>query len=227
LSEERARSIPPVCDNCGHVISSNETKANDQVSRHYKYGMWAFAASVIGLHLFFSQWGGYTLEVRWLQVFGGNGSQERLAQICLETFQYDCVEKHYMAMATQDGKHWLTLGKFQMSRQNYKGATDSFRTYLSQNEDPNKDITFLYARSLSEIGQIDEAAKYYEEIIRSRTDVIPITATQKYVEMLVKAQRWGDAQKIIEEVRKRGENGKDFMQQQYTEITARVRGEKS
>jgi hypothetical protein len=50
------------------------------------------------------------LEVRWLQVFGGSGSQERLAQICLETFQYDCVEKHYMAMSQTDTKHFLTLG---------------------------------------------------------------------------------------------------------------------
>lgn len=227
ISEERSRSVPVVCDGCGHVISGNEAKATETVSRHYKYGMWGVAAAIVGFHLFFSTWGGYTLEVRWLQIFGGHGAEERLAQICLETFQYDCTEKHYMAMSQQDPKQYLTLGKFQMSRQNYKGAAESFQAFLAKNEDPNKDVTFLLARSLSEIGAVDEAAKHYEDIILSKTDVIPITATQKYVEMLIKAQRWAQAQKILNEVRKRGENAENFMQQQYTEITAKLNGEKS
>lgn len=98
---------------------------------------------------------------------------------------------------------------------------------MANNEDPNKDATFLFARSLGEAGNVDEAAKYYEEIIRHKTDVIPITATQKYVELLVKHQKWSQAQQILEEVRKRGENGESFMQQQYTEIKARLSGEKS
>lgn len=227
ISEERSRSNPAVCDGCGHVISNNEVKATEEVTRNYKYGMWAVAASVIGLHLFFSSWGGYTLEVRWLQIFGGQGSQERLAQICLETFQYDCVERHYLAMGQTDSKAFLTLGKFQMSRQNYQAAAQSLRQYLANNEDANKDATFLLARSLGEAGNVDEAAKYYEEVINHKTDVIPVTATQKYVEMLVKHQKWADAQRIIQEVRKRGENAQDFMQQQYTEIQAKLGGEKS
>lgn len=227
ISEERMKSVPAVCDNCGHVISNSEAKAETEVARNYKYGMWAVAGLIIFVHLFFSQWGGYTLEVRWLQLFGGSGSDERMAQICLETFQYDCTERHYLAMASRDSSKYLTLGKFQMSRQNYKGAVDSFRSYLSQHEDPNNDVAFLYARSLSETGDVDEASNMYEKIIRSKQDVIPVTVMQKYVELLIKNQRWAQAQQIIDEVRKRGENAQDFMQQQYTEITARLQGEKS
>lgn len=223
ISEERAKSVPAVCDHCGHVISGNEVKATEEVAKNYKYGMFGVAGLIVFLHLFFSQWGGYTLEVRWLQIFGGAGSEERMAQICMETFQYDCTERNYLAMAQRDPRNLITLGKFQMSRQNYKGAVDTFRTYLAQGgQDENKDITFLYARSLSEIGQVDEAARFYEEIIRSKTDVIPLTVMQRYVDMLIKNQRWAQAQKIIDEVRKRGENAQDFMQQQYTEVTAHL-----
>jgi len=209
------------------VISNSESNTAKTVHKNYMYGMFGVSAAIIGFHLFFSTWGGYTMEVRWLQVFGGSGSEERMAQICLETFQYDCTERHYLAMASRDSKQYMVLGKFQMSRQKYKEAAESFRMYLSQNEDPNKDATFLYARSLSETGQIDEAGRFYEEIIRSKTDVIPVTVMQKYVEMLIKNQRWAQAQKIIDEVRKRGENAQDFMQQQYTEIQARLMGEKN
>lgn len=227
ISEERVRGVPAVCDHCGHVLSNNEANTTKSVHKNYMYGMLGVSGFIVFVHLFFSQWGGYTMEVRWLQVFGGAGSEERMAQICLETFQYDCTERHYLAMAARDSRQFLTLGKFQMSRQRYREAAESFRMYLSQNEDPNRDATFLYARSLSETGQIDEAARFYEEIIRGKTDVIPVTVMQKYVEMLVKNQRWVQAQKIIEEVRKRGENAQDFMQQQYTEITARLQGDKS
>ncbi len=227
ISEERARSVPAVCDHCGHVISGNEAKATLEVAKNYKYGMFAVAAAIIGLHLFFSTWGGYTLEVRWLQVFGGSGSAERMAQICLETYQYDCTESNYLTMAKTDSKQFMVLGKFQMSRQNYKGAAESFRLFLAQNEDPNKDANFLFARSLSETGEVDEASRVYEEIIRAKTDILQVTVIQKYVELLIKNQRWAQAQKILDEVRKRGENSKDFMQQQYGEITAHLGGKES
>lgn len=229
ISEERARQTPPVCDHCGFVITGNETKAKAEVSKNYMYGMFGVAGLIVFLHLFFSAWGGYTLEVRWLQVFGGNtpATHQRLAQICLETYQYDCTEEHYLAMANTDSKQFMVLGKFQMSRQNYKGAAESFKSFLAQNEDPNKDATFLYARSLSEIGQVDEASRFFDEIINAKTDVLQLTVIQKYVELLVKNQRWAQAQKVIDSIRKRGESVQDFMQQQYTEITAHLNDKKS
>ncbi len=229
ISEERRTSVPTVCDNCGHVLSSAETKVEASLVRNYKYGMFGFAAFVIGFHLFFSAWGGYTFEVRWIQLFGGNSvaSQERMAQICIETFQYDCAEQAYLAVARIDNKAWLKLGKFQMSRQNYAGASQSFKQYLATNEDVNFDVTYLLARSLSETGQVDEAADLYESIIRAKTDVLQVTVITKYVELLMKHERWTQAQKIIQEIRKRDESVADFMGPQYTEITAKLGGSKS
>lgn len=229
ISEERRNSVPLVCDNCGHVVSGAEAKVEETMNKNYKYGMFGFAAFVIGFHLFFSAWGGYTFEVRWIQLFGGNSvaSQERMAQICIETFQYDCAEEAYLAVARTDSKAFLKLGKFQMSRQNYAGAAQSLKQYLASNEDQNFDVTYLLARSLSETGQIDEASDLYESIIRSKTDILQVTVIQKYVELLMKHQRWEQAQNIIKEIRKRGEAVADFMSPQYTEITAKLAGSKS
>ncbi len=229
ISDERRSSVPTVCDNCGHVLSTAEAKAEETLTKNYKYGMFGFAAFVVGFHLFFSAWGGYTFEVRWIQLFGGNSaaSQERMAQICIETFQYDCAEQAYLAVARQDSKAFLKLGKFQMSRQNYAGAAQSFKQYLAANEDVNFDVSYLLARSLSETGQVDEASDLYETIIRAKTDILQVTVIQKYVELLMKHQRWAQAQKIIQEIRKRGEAVADFMGPQYTEITAKLGGSKS
>lgn len=229
ISEGRRNAVPTICDNCGYVISNNEQKSEQSLAKNYKYGMFAFAAAVVGSHLFFSSWGGYTFEVRWIQLFGGNSvaSQERMAQICIETFQYDCAEQAYLSIARTDSKQFLKLGKFQMSRQNYTGAAQSFKQYLATNEDVNFDVTFLLARSLSEANSVDEAASLYENIIHAKTDVLQVTVIQKYVEMLMKNQRWAQAQRIIEEIRKRDESVADFMGPQYTEITAKLGGSKS
>ncbi len=63
--------------------------------------------------------------------------------------------------------------------------------------------------------------------MNAKTDVLQLTVIQQYVELLVKNQRWGQAQKVIEGIRKRGESVQDFMQQQYTEITAHLNDKKS
>lgn len=229
ISEERRSSVPTVCDNCGHVVSSNETDSDAVIAKNYKYAMFIFAFVVVGGHLFFSSWGGYTLEVRWIQLFGGNSvaSQERMAQICIETFQYDCAEQSYLAVARTDSKAFLKLGKFQMSRQNYTGAAQSLKQYLAANEDVNHDATYLLARSLSEIGSVDEASALFESIIDAKTDILQLTVIQKYVELLMKNERWSQAQKVIEKIRKRGESVADFMSPQYSEITSKISGKKS
>ncbi len=229
ISEERRSSVPTVCDNCGHVLSSTEAQVEESMLKNYKYAMFGFAALVVGFHLFFSAWGGYTFEVRWIQMFGGNSvaSQERMAQICIETFQYDCAEQAYLAIARSDSRAFLKLGKFQMSRQNYAGAAQSLKQYLAAHEDVNHDVTYLLARSLSESGAIDEASTLFESIIRSKTDILQLTVIQKYVDLLMRNQRWEQAQKIIQEIRKRGESVEDFMGPQYSEITAKLGGSKS
>ncbi len=229
VSPERLNLNPAVCDHCGHVLSTRETETEKKMVKSYQWAMFITAGVVIFGHLFFSAWGGYTLEVRWLQLFGGDSisTHERMAQICLETFQYDCVEKHYVAMSRQDSSHLLKLGKFQMSRQRYAAAADTLREYVARHEDPNYDAAYLLARSLSESGQIEEASVQFEKIIRANTEILQLTAVQKYVEMLMKHQQWAKAQAIIEEIRKRGEAVQDFMQPQYSEIKQKLGGTQS
>jgi tetratricopeptide (TPR) repeat protein len=224
ISEERARSIPAICDHCGYVLSSNEHAATENFQKSYKIHMVVFSALVVLGYLSFATWGGYTLEMRWLQLgeFLGSNSQaskERIATICVETGRYECAEEAFLSMARSDVKQLVRLGKFQMSQTKYTQAAETFGHYLAKNEDSNFDVSYLYARSLGESGRIDEASEIYEKIIRAKTDVLQVTVIQKYVDMLKRSQRWSQAKNILDEIRKRDESVADFMQRDYTEIS--------
>ncbi|MGE4132159.1 MAG: tetratricopeptide repeat protein [Bdellovibrionales bacterium] len=232
IAQERLQSMPKVCDHCGHVLSDQEQKSKESLQKNFKFAMVAFSAIFILGYLSISTWGGYTFEMRWLQLgemMGSNNmaDKERMAQICLSTYRYDCTEEIYLSMAKSDSKQFMRLGKFQMSRQRYDAAAESFRSYLAANEDTNFDATYLYARSLDQVGRIDEASQLYESIIKAKTDVLQVTVIQKYIDLLKRHNRWAEARRILDEIRRRDESVRDFMDRDYTEISQHLGGSAS
>lgn len=229
ISEERARQTPLICDHCGFVISNHEQEAQAQLQKSYKWGLTAFSAAVVIGYMSIATWGGYTFEMRWLQLgeltgMNSPASTERIAQICLETFRYDCTEEMYGRLAGKDPAWAVKLGKFQMSRQNYKAAANTFARLIAASPTVDPDIAFLYARSLGHIGQVDEASMYFEQILKAKPDVLQVTVIQRYVELLVNAQRLDDARRVIEQIRKKDESLSAFMDREYRDITEKLGG---
>jgi tetratricopeptide (TPR) repeat protein len=226
IADERRNTSPVVCDNCGFVVSLSESNLRQNLeSSVLKAVAGVFAVILIGfMHI--ATWAGYSLEViplkigQWTHTIS-NKNMERLAVIGLELKDYDLVEEMYRRLANADSNLYVRLAKFQMARAEYVAATESFRHYFSTGKRNNLDARYDYARALSEAGNIDEAVKHFDFVLGSKPGTRQVTVLQKYVNMLVKAQRFDQARQVIESVRRRDPTAANFMDTEYKVIMER------
>lgn len=188
IEVERRREAVVVCGSCGFVLSNSEKKSalhSDQT--FFKIGL-ALCALFVGLFIQISIWDGHALEVIPLQMkeiagMSAVSDVERMAEICLERKRYACVESEYLRLAKKDPHQLLRLGKLQMDRLHYKEAAATYRRFFAEG---GRDLkgAFLYAQALSQIGEVDEARKYYRSILHSKTDAITQAAALHSYEKL-------------------------------------------
>ncbi|MGZ6477810.1 MAG: tetratricopeptide repeat protein [Bdellovibrionales bacterium] len=184
------------------------------------------SALLIAFLMYVGSWGSYSLEVIPLKVgqwthMGSAADMERLAQIGLDLKKLDLVEHEYKMLAQQvDPKNYVRLGKFQLNRMEYKEAAETYRQYFLLGK-RDWEARFDYARALGEIGKIDEASKNFEYVLRARPGIRQVTVVQRYVNMLVKANRFDQAQRVIEHVRKQDPSASRFMDTEYKVIAER------
>lgn len=218
ISDSRKHQTPPVCDHCGHVLSEAQLKLEDNLKKATLASF--FAVALILLTLFFQlrEWGGYFVEIRFLQMKeisgGSNEVYERIAVICLELQKYDCVEGAYAELAHRDSKDWSRLGTFQMSRAEYSRAIDAFAAYFRAGHE-DIDSKFRYAKALAETGDLEKATDEFEKIIRSKPKVLQVTVVQSYVKYLIKGGRLEQAVKVIDRMRRLDESKSSFMESDY------------
>jgi tetratricopeptide (TPR) repeat protein len=226
INPQRLAQMPAVCDCCGHVLSSSES--SEQVDLEKSLLKSAIGSSIFLLLFlaYIGSWGSYSLEIIPLKIGHWTGrnsaaDMERLAQIGLDLKKLDMVEQEYSLLAKNvDPKNYARLGKFQLSRMEYKEAAEAYRQYF-QLGNRDYDARYNYARALSESGRIDDAAKNFEYLLKARPGVRQVTVVQRYVSMLVKAQRFDQAQRVIEHVRKQDPAASRFMDTEYKVIAER------
>jgi hypothetical protein len=144
----------------------------------------------------------------------------RLADICKIRKNLDCVETALAGLATSDASHieaLATLGGVQANRHEFKQAANTFAIYF-KNGGQSPDAAYDYARSLAEIGLIDQAAQYYQAVLKAKPDTMQITVTQDYVKMLVAHGRLADAKSLIQGIRAKGGNASMFMEDEMQKI---------
>jgi tetratricopeptide (TPR) repeat protein len=180
------------------------------------------AILVIALHL--AVWGSYSLEIRILQARDLVGlasvkSSQRMADICTELKKYNCVEYAYTRMAKIDKTKTYKLAEYQISRRKFVDAAKTLKTHLSTSK---KDSTamLLYARALGELGQIDEAATYYEKTMAMHARVLQPDVVKSYVKDLARAKRYTQAQAVILRARRVNAKASRFMEQEYRLLDA-------
>src|ERR1700683_5204878 len=123
--------------------------------------------------------------------------------ICLDRKYYDCVEEDYAAIAkiAHNPTNLLRLANFQMSRFEHKEAAQTYKAFFDGGGD-DLDARYNYARVLGENGEIDQASKYFEEVLKSKPEILQITVIQNYVRLLMKANRKTRAMQLVSFVRK-------------------------
>lgn len=197
VAEERLRIAPFICDNCGYDLSQPELpQAEKSESRILVI---TAGMLIIGFILASSN-----VELRWLQTrdFVGLSSMkslERLAKVCTQLKDQDCVEHALARQAKFDPSRTPRHAEFLMGRSKYKEAAKAMRKYIAGGKaDANSQI--LFARALAESGKMDEASKYFERAIQGQK---PATEhIQIYVKYLTRAKRFDQALATILRVRR-------------------------
>ncbi len=172
--------------------------------------MWRNYATYIGISVLIlvsfisvATWDIYAYRGTSLYVKGALGWQtlgekSELADICFELKKYDCVEKLYVELAASGGTTELAqLGHLLVRRQKYQKAAATYRQLIVL-DSQNIEARFQFAKALGELGQIDEASKQFEYVLRSKPGVLQVTVAQKYVNYLIKAHRVEQARRLIQ-----------------------------
>jgi hypothetical protein len=171
-----------------------------------------------------ASWGSYSLEIRYLQLRDWTGtasakSMDRMAKICFDLKYYNCAEYAYSREAQIDKNQISKFAEFQMSRHKFKEAAQALRNHLkTAKRDTAAMLT--YARALGELGQIDEAARYYEHVIGTQARTLQPEVVKAYVKDLAKAKRYTQAQAVILRARKTHARAAHFMEQEYRLLEA-------
>jgi tetratricopeptide (TPR) repeat protein len=182
IETERRRDSITICSSCGFVVSSAEKRQSVHSHQSFIFVGVALLIGFVAALAQISAWDYHWLEVIPLQVkelagMSNKNDMERMAEICIERKRWSCAEEQYFHLSKKDPSQLLKLGKLQMSRLRYKDAAETFRRFFSGGG-KDLDASFQYARALSQVGQLDEASKYYRFILRSRLDPIMRAAAQ-------------------------------------------------
>lgn len=222
VSIDRKSLAPVVCNHCGMTISNNEAKLAESIERSTLKFMGLFTVLVLTGAFLLTNWDTHSLEIIPLKVKEIAGATspsdwEQLASICLDLKKYDCVEEQYKKAALVDAKSYIRLGRFQLQRSEPQAASSSFAAYF-QNGGTDIDAAYEYAKLLGEAGQVDQAAKYFEQVLAAKTDVLQVSVIYAYVKTLVKGGKYAEAKALIENVRKQAPTGEQFMADEMKQI---------
>ena len=74
---------------------------------------------------------------------------------------------------------------------------------------------------MAQLGQVDDATKYFEQVLNARPDVLQVTVVQNYVKVLMDHQRYDQARKLIKDIRGKGPDSALFMDAEYKKAAER------
>lgn len=220
--EDRRNSVVVVCSSCGWT-PADSNKSVDQ-SLHKKFGIIA-----TGIAIFFTagfiqtvEWDNHAFEVIPLKVkqtLGAASSEDlsRIGEICIERSKLACTEQAFKEMAQRNPEDYARLGKFQFQRGLFKDSAWAYSKYFEKN---GQDIEarYYFARSLGEIGQVDDAVAQYDYVLSTKPETLQVTVIQHYVKMLMNNQRFDQAKALIDTVREKSATNAYFMNDEFKRI---------
>lgn len=183
----------------------------------------AISVFVIAAHIQLSNWDKHSLSIIPLGVKSTLGmmsqaDHEHKAEICIDLKKWDCVETSYVSIAKADSTQWQRAADFQMKRAKYAEAAQSYYQFF-QNGGESLEASYSYAKALAQLGQVDEATQYFDQVLASKPDVLQVTVVQSYVKLLMDHQRYDQAKVLIDKVRAQsGVTGEQFMDEELNQI---------
>lgn len=222
ISPERKKIRPIICNHCGYT-SGNDQKLENEIQKKTILAFFAVSIFVIAAHIQLSNWDKYSLSIIPLtikEMMGADGPAdfEAKSEMCMELKKWDCVETAYLKAAAADPVKYQRAGDFQMKRQKWNPAAQSYYKFFQAGQQ-NLDASYSYAKALAKLGQVDDAVKYFDQVLAAKPEVLQVTVVQNYVKLLMDAQRFDQAKVLISKIRKdSGPAGESFMDDEFKKI---------
>lgn len=222
IAPERKNLIPVICNHCGFT-SAGDAKVHASMEKRNVTIFAGIALFIVAAHIQLSNWDSQSLAIIPIAVkqtlgMGSPADAEKKSEICMELKKWDCVEASYIETAKADPSLWQRSGDFQMKRAKYNDAAQSYYSFF-QNGGNNLEASYSYAKALAELGQVDEAVKYFDEVLAARPDTLQVTVVTNYVKLLMAHQRYDQAKVLINKVRANsGPAGEMFMSEELVQI---------
>lgn len=223
ISPERKKASLVICNHCGFVLSESEEQLNDHVENKTMITFGLIATFWIASFIQLSQWDKHSLSILPILAKQTAGMAtmadlESKAEMCMDLKKYDCVEQAYLKTAQNDTSKLLRAAHFQMKRAKYNEAAQTYYKFFTSGGQ-DLEASYSYAKALAELGQVDEAVKYFDQVLAAKPDVLQITVVNNYVKLLVKYQRFEQAKVLIEKIRKDGgPTAGSFMEAEFQQI---------
>jgi tetratricopeptide (TPR) repeat protein len=222
IAEERKRMMPIICNHCGHTVSKNEEKRDAQAETRTIALFGSCMILILASFIQLMNWDNYSLEMIPLKIKESLGASstadlERMAQICMDLKKWDCVEANYIRLSNTDSTLLPRLGAFEMKRAKYNEAAQAYYAFF-QKGGSDLEASYNYAKALAQLGQVDEAIKYFDQVLAAKPDVLQVTVVQNYVKLLMDHQRYDQAKKLIANIRKTSPESASFMDVEYKKI---------
>jgi len=206
INEERLQYSPVVCNHCGHVESKTQNQFNKKTNLISIFTFFFLSVAIVGSFLHSVRWGSYSFSViphKTMIAFGmaDDSNYEALQQICIARKMVDCVQaslEDQLADSPDNLDVLKRLGKLHYQRKNYSDALDTLNTYFA-NKGDDLMTAYYFAKTLSLEGETDKAVQYFDYILSSKPDVLQVTVTETYMDMLIDNNRYEDAKKLFNE----------------------------
>lgn len=227
ISQERRLSAIVVCNSCGFVVSNSETKSHQATDRRFIAMTSALCLILAAAFAQVCVWDRHAWEIvplKFRELIGSNSQKdlERMTEICLERQRVSCVEKSYQRLGEHDKDQLLKLAQFEMNHNRYRQAIDAYRSFFLKGGSDLK-ASYLFARALSQMGKKDEAAKYYDYILRARPDqLLQAAAVDSYVHLLIDDQRPEQAKQAVEKIGQFSKIAANMMNEELNHLTGRT-----
>lgn len=184
--------------------------------------MVVLASIVVATIVQISTWDKYSLDVIPLllkEMVSMTSAQdwEDKAKMCWDLRKWDCVETEYTKAAQNDRSLYARLGHYQMRRLKFDKAARSFAIYFKGGGE-DLEAAKAYAIALGETNQFDESSKYFSLVLEARPEMLQVPVVLDFVKVLMKAEKYQHARRLIEDVRKQNPAGSQFMDSEYKQI---------
>lgn len=222
-----------VCE-CGWTSSLRSHQIESRRDFGISVTLVAIAAVMILGVLHFIQWDRYSLDVlvikgKELTGLARLSDLDQKAKICRDRLQLDCVSETLERLHRYrpgDLKYTAELAQIQVKLGKWNDAQITFSEYVNAGGNDYK-LLYEYAKVLSEVGQIDLASQYFDQVLKMKPEVLQIQVTRSYVNMLMTHSRYVQARRIIERFRETGESSAYFLDDEMREIQRKTAASRS